>query len=243
MMGLPAGLALAARPGGGGAGISYVGGQTSGRTGAASTTNVTFALTGGSDSTPQDGDLVLIACACGTTGVTTPGPAQAISGYTALGQVFSDGTTEISLNVSYKRMTSTPDTQFTVPSTGATGRGQAWTVQVFRGVDPAADLTTLFNTSSSTTATMPNPPSMTPTEAGSWVAICGATAIATGATFTPPANFVDDFLTFRQNDTTDACIGSGYWGGWTSGAVDPAAYTSWGGTAASAAFTIVLPPA
>lgn len=224
------------------AAVSYVGGQTSGRAGAATTLDVAFSLAGGSDAAPAAGDLVLIACACGTQGVGSPGPAQAISGYTPLGQIFADGTTEVSFNVSYKRMTSTPDTQFTVPSTGATGRGQAWTVQVFRGVDPGADLTALFNTSSSTTAPMPNPPSITPTVEGSWVVVCGATAIATGAVFTPPANFVDDFLTHRQNDSTDACIGSGYWPGWTSGPVDPAAYTNWGGTAASAAFTIVLPP-
>lgn len=241
MMALPAALALAFAPASAPAGISYVGGQTSGRAGAASTLDVSFSLSGGSGSAPAAGDLVVVACAAGTTGDANP--AMAISGYTPLGQVFVNSTAELAINVSYKRMTSTPDTQFTVPSTGATGRGQAWTVQVFRGVDPAADLTTLFATSSSTTAAMPNPPSMTPTVAGSWVVICGATAIATGATFTPPANFVVDFLTFRQNDSIDACVGSGYWGGWTSGAVDPAAYTGWGGTASSAAYTLVLPPA
>ena len=242
MMALPASLALAFAPSAGAAGIEYVGGQTSGRTGSATTLAVNFALSGGIASVPADGDLVVICCAVGTS--LDSYPAQAISGYTALGQVNVNGSSvDLAVNVSYKRMTATPDTQFTVPNPNSTARGQAWTVQVFRGVDPAADLTALFATASSPTAAMPNPPSMTPTLAGSWVVVCGATAASTGATFTPPANFVDDFLTYRQSASVNASVGSGYWGGWSSGAVDPGAYTGWGGTASSAAYTLVLPPA
>lgn len=220
--------------------ISYVGGQVAGRVGTVGTTSVTFALTGGSNTTPQPGDLVVITSVVGSQGRT---PAQAISGYTALGQLNANGTTyDTSLNVSWKVMGLTPDLSFTLPSTGDAADAQRYTVQVWRGVDTAGI------TSASATGTgtgRPNAPSITPTVAGSVVVLCGGGAAATGASYTAPTNFTTNFLTGATADTNDAMVGSGYWTGWTSGAVDPAAYT--GGTTNAvdswAIYSIVLPPA
>ncbi len=219
--------------------ISYVGGQVGGRAGATSTPAITFALTGGSDSTPQAGDLVVITCVVGSQ---ARNPAQAISGYTALGQLNPTATTyDTSLDVSWKVMGGTPDTTFILPSTGNVADGQSYAVQVFRGVDAAA-LTSASTTGTATSR--PNPTSVTPTVAGSWVAICGGGAAATGANYVAPANFATNFLTRFDADTNDSLVGSGYWSGWTSGAVDPAQYTG-GSTATTsswAAYTLVLPP-
>lgn len=220
--------------------ISYVGGQVAGRAGVASSASVDFALTGGTNAKPQPGDLVIITPVVGSQART---PAQAISGYTALGQLNANGTTyDTSLNVSWKEMGALADTSFTLPSTGNTADAQHYTVQVFRGVDVSG----IASVSASGTATgRPNPGSITPTVAGSVVVICGGGAAATGAAYTAPANFATNFLTGFTADTNDAMVGSGYWTGWTSGAVDPAAYT--GGTTNAAdswaAYTIVLPPA
>lgn len=223
--------------------ISYVGGQVAGRAGVASTASITFNLTGGSNTTPQAGDLVVITAVVGSQ---ARNPAQAISGYTALGQLNPTATTyDTSMNVSWKFMGSTPDTTFTLPSTGNIADAQRYTIQVFRGVDPTTPLDVTPVSATGTATGRPNPGSITPVTAGAWVVICGGGAAATGVAYVAPANFTTNFLTGFTADTNDAMVGSGYWSGWTSGAVDPAAYT--GGTANAvdswAAYTIALRPA
>jgi hypothetical protein len=224
--------------------ISYVGGQVGGRVGAASTTTITYALTGGSNSTPQAGDLVIVTAIVGSAGRN---PAQAITApatWTALGQLNPNTTTyDTSLNVSYKFMPATPDTTFTMPSTGNAQDAQRWTIQVFRGVDSTNPLDVAAVAASGTATGRPNPGSITPTTAGAWVVICGGGAAATGAAYTAPANYTTNFLTGTTADTNDAMVGSGY-RSWTSGAEDPAQYT--GGTTNAvdswAAYTIALRP-
>jgi len=222
-------------------GITYVGGQVGGRAGSTSTSNVTFALTGGTHSTPQPGDLVVIGCTVASQART---PACAISGYTSATQINANGTTyDTSLNMSWKVMGDTADTAFTLPSTGNIADAQRWTVQVWRGFDitNGFDVTTV--SASGTGTGRPNPGSVTPTTTGAVVGIIGAGAAATGAAYTAPANYTTGFLTGTTSDTNDAMIGSGY-RAWTSGSEDPAAYT--GGTANAvdswAAFTYVIRP-
>ena len=223
--------------------ITYVGGQVAGRAGIASTASITFALTGGTHATPQAGDLVIITAVVGSQ---ARNPAQAISGYTALGQLNPNTTTyDTSMNVSWKFMGKTPDTTFTLPSTGNIADAQRYTIQVFRDVDTTTPMDVTPVSATGTATGRPNPGSITPVTAGAWVVICGGGAAATGAAYVAPANFTTGFLTGFTADTNDAMVGSGYWSGWSSGAVDPAAYT--GGTANAvdswAAYTIALRPA
>ncbi len=226
--------------------IQYVGGQVSGRAGAASTTTVTYALTGGLASVPAADDFVVITAIVGSQ---ARNPAQAITTpatWTALGQLNPNTQTyDTSLNVSHKFMPATPDTTVTMPSTGNVADAQCWAIQVFRGVDKTNPLDVAAVAASAVGSGRPNPGSITPSTAGAWVVICGGGAAATGAAYTAPANFTTNFLTGTTADTNDAMVGSGYWSGWTSGAVDPAQYT--GGTANAvdswAAYTLVLRPA
>ena len=222
--------------------ITYVGGQVGGRAGSTSTSSITFALTGGTNSTPQAGDLVIIGCTVASQGRT---PTCAISGYTAQTQINANGTTyDTSLNMSRKFMGGTPDTTFTLPSTGNVQDAQRYTVQVWRGVDTTTPLDVTPVSASGTATGRPNPGSITPTTTGAFVGIIGAGAAATGAAYTAPANYTTNFLTGTTADTNDAMVGSGY-RSWTSGAEDPAAYT--GGTTNAvdswAAFTYALRPA
>ena len=221
--------------------ITYVGGQVGGRAGSTSTSNVTFALTGGSDTKPKVGDLVVIGCTVASQART---PACEISGYTAGTQQNANGTTyDTSLNKSWKFMGLTPDTTFTLPSTGNIADAQRYTVQVWRGVDPLNPFDVADVVATGTGTGRPNPGAITPTSSGAYVGIIGAGAAATGAAYTAPANYTTGFLTGSTADTNDAMIGSGY-RSWTSGAEDPAQYT--GGTTNAvdswAAFTYALRP-
>lgn len=224
--------------------IAYEAGQIGSRVGTVGTLSVNFATTlGGASVLPKAGDLVIITSIVASA---ARNQAQAISGYTPLGQLnFAANSYDVSMNVSYKIMGSTPDTAFTLPSTGNTFDAQTYSVQVFSGVDQTTpmDVTPVSATGGSTDR--PNPGSITPSTSGAWVLICGGGASATSANFTAPANFTTNFLTRAQADTYDSMVGSGYWSGWTSGAVDPAAYTGGSNDAGGswAAYTIALRPA
>ena len=228
--------------------ISYVGGQASGKAGANSGGQlVTFALTGGSNSTPQTDDLVIVTAVVGSAAAN---PAMAVTtptGYTALGQLNqSAATNDVSMNVSYKFMGATPDTTVTIPAMNSNTIGQAWTIQVFRGVHSGTPMDVTPVAAGATGTGQPNPGSITPVtndvNGNAWVVICGGGATVTPANYVAPANFTTNFLTSTGTDSTSAMAGSGYWTGWTSGAVDPAAYT--GGTALAAnswaSYTIAL---
>lgn len=225
--------------------IEYVGGQTAGRANPSAALAVNFALTGGLASVPGAGDLVIVTC---VTGSAAGNPAMAVTTpatYTALGQLNQSAVTaDTSMDVSYKFMPGTPDTSVTIPGTGNNAFGEAYTIQVFRGVDPTTPLDVSSVSAGGTGTGRPNPGAITPVTTGAWVVICGGGAAATGANYVAPANFTTNFLTSFGADTTDAMVGSGYWDSWTSGAVDPAVYT--GGTTGAndswSSWTLVLRP-
>ncbi len=226
--------------------ITYVGGTSGGRTGNtnATTTQSLTGLTGGAASAPAEGDLVIVCCAVGSQGRN---PAQAISGYTTLGtQLNATAVTyDTSMQVSWKFMTSTPDTSITIPAQGNIADGQAWAVQVFRGVDT----TTPFDPSSvqatGTATGRPDPAAITPANSGAWIVIAGAAAAAATTTaFTAPTDFSTNFVQNTGADTNDARAAMGYYTGWTSGSYNPAQFT--GGTTGAndswAAWTMALKP-
>lgn len=222
--------------------ISYVGGQDGGRAGVNNTQTVNFSLVGGTNSTPSANDLVIITTVVGSQ---ARNPAQAVSGYTALGQLNPTAATyDTSLNVSYKFMGSTPDTSFALPSTGNNADAQSYTVQVFRGVNLATPLDVAVVSATNTGTSRPDPGAIVPITTGAWVVICGGGAATTGANYVAPTNFTTNFLTRFDADTNDSLVGSGYWSGWTSGSVNPNAYTGGSNTTSDswAAYTLALRP-
>lgn len=225
--------------------IQYVGGQTAGRANPSAALSVNYALTGGLAAVPAAGDLVVVTC---VTGSQTGTPAMAVTTpatWTSLTQIdLSATTSDTSINVSYKFMGGTPDTAVTIPGTTNNAWGEAYTIQVFRGVDTGTPMDTAYQIGGGTGTGRPDPTAITPVTAGAWVLICGGGAAGTGANYTAPANFTTNFLTSFGADTTDAMVGSGYWDGWVSGAVNPATYTggTTGATDSWAVFTLVLRP-
>jgi hypothetical protein len=223
--------------------ISYVGGQQGGRAGSTSTSNVTFSLSGGSNSTPLAGDLVVISITVGSTAdraVSVVSP----TGYTSLTERYQNDTYDVNLGLSYKFMGSTPDTTFQLPSTGSANDAQRYTVHVYRGVDTNSPMDVAAVGVGANDSRTVNPSAITPVTSGAWIHVVGASANATGGTYT--AGYLTAFLAGTTADTNDASMGAGYYSGWTSGAYDPAAFGGGGTTTTNdswAAYTVALRPA
>jgi len=229
--------------------ISYVGGRGAGRAGATSTVNVPISsgLTGGSGSTAIANDLCIVTVSVGTAARAPACDITAPAGFTALTVQRTTATTyDTNVQTCYKILTASDITAgITIPSTGNTADGQAYTVQVFRGVDLTTpmDATATYATGSGV-GNQPNPAAITPVTTGAWIVCCGGGAAGTGTTLYTAA-YLTNFLTYNGADTNDGTVGSGYYTGWTSGAYDPAAFgggstnaaNSWGAT------TIALKPA
>lgn len=233
--------------------ISYVGGVQGGRAGSTSTTTQSLSgtLSGGSNTSPSAGDLVVVLCAAGAD--TTAAPSQDISGnnngaYTGLTAQSSVVATTYDTysRVSYKIQGSTVDTTITIPSSGSARNAQRWVVHVFRGVDSTTPMDVTATYATGTGTGRPNPAAIEPTTAGAWIAAFYASAAGTGAAYTAPTDFATDWLGGTTVDTADVMTGGGYYTGWTSGSYDPAAITAGGTTNAAdtwTATTIALRPA
>ena len=228
-------------------GISYVGGQVGGRAGSVSTTDITYALTGGIEAAPRRGDFIVITVVVASQArnpdcaITVPSTYGAWSQLTQLNE--AGVTYDTSLRVSYKFQAEYLDTTFQLPSTGDVADAQSYTVQVWRGVSPAQAFDVAAASATGTATSRPNPASITPTTSGAYVLICGGGAATTGASYTAPANYATNFLTGTTADTNDAMVGSGY-RSWTSGAEDPAVYTGGSNTANDSwcCYTLALRP-
>jgi hypothetical protein len=225
--------------------IQYVGGQTAGRTNANSDVSINFSFSGGLAATPSAQDLIIVTV---VTGSAAGNPAMAIvtpSGYTALGQLNqAAATADTSLNVSWKFMASNIDTAVTIPSTTNAAWGQAYAIQVFRGVNPDSLFSAAVVSAGATGTGRPNPAAITPAHIGAWPVICAGGAAGTGANYVAPANYTTNFLTSNGADTTDAMVGCGYRSDWAAGAEDPAVYTggTTGATDSWASYTLALRP-
>lgn len=225
--------------------IQYVGGQSGSSIGTTSNQTITFALTGGLASTPAADDLVIVSFSVGASS------DQALSiqntggtNYTLIAsELVSTDSFVSNLRTAYRFMPSTPETQFVVFDDAGATSASAYTVHVFRGVHAVDTLDVAATTATGINTRLPNPASITPTTAGSWIYVVGGGAGATGATYT--ASYLTAFQTARGDDNQDAMIGAGYVE-WTSGAYDPAVFTGGGTDSVNdswTAVTVALRPA
>lgn len=223
--------------------ISYVGGVTAGAAG--STTNITISLsgtlTGGSDSSPSAGDLVIVTIAVGHTNdaIST---VVVTADYTPLTILNADDSRDIQLGVEYKFMGETPDTSVVISGSDNASDAIAYTVQVFRGVDQTTPMDVTPVPATGTNFGRPDPGPITPATTGAWIVInTGASNFsATGFTYSEMTNV----LTSAGSDTTDVIVGSGYYTAWSSGEFDPAADTTGSNSTNDswAAYTLALRP-
>jgi hypothetical protein len=198
---------------------SYVGGKTFARIGSTSTTSQSLTnLTGGSNAAPQEGDLVVIAVATGSTALRS----QAVTGYTQIASLYSNDTEDTNLWVGYKIMSSTPDTTVTIPGSGNTDDAQTVAIQVWRNAQ-YEDVATAIGSNT----VLANPPSITTNTGNTIVLVIGAGGhdVADEGAQTYAASYADNFLTIGSNDSVDSTIGFGSVSRPTAGAYDPAAFT------------------
>jgi hypothetical protein len=230
---------------------TYVGGTSGGGTGASYNVSLSGTLTGGSNSSPSQGDLIVVCAAHGATASSAPTCSGNTSGaYQPVhAALYSNDTWDTNMRTFYQFAGVTPDTTLTIGRTNNTTFGGATVVHVWRGVDPTTpiDVTANTNSANNQSASRPNPPSHTPSTADAVVIACGAGMQTTaGAAFTIPSGMANGVSQHFDGSTSD--IGtfiSSF--DWVSGAYDPAAVT--GGTTnasssnASATFSLRPAPA
>jgi hypothetical protein len=224
--------------------LIYVGGQSTGFTGQTTgTSTVNFNLTGGVAATPAANDIVIVAYAIGAN--SSLNPQMSISGYTnAFSQIFVTDTQSTEFSVSYKIMTTTPDTSFTRSQTGNTQHGGAIAVHVWRNINLTTPLDVTPTTNTRQNTVLVDPPAITPATANTVIIVAGGGAHLTGSNYNTPT-YLNNFLATVGNDTVDASVGMGSNSSWTSGSYNPAAWT-FGGTDSTnyscASATIALRP-
>jgi hypothetical protein len=236
------------RAGGGLKDIEFVGYNTTAANGTSAKSVSLTSLSGGSDTQARKGDIVLVAVsAAGTSDLTI---TINTSGYTSLGELWSDDSYDTNLEAAWKIMGGTPDTSVSVQASSGVG-GVAVAVYVFRNVDQSTPMDVTPTTATGGNTADANPAAITPVTAGSVIVLLAGAADAVGAAasvnFTGGPSGTAGFTQDRSGGTNDewAAVAGAYYTGWSSGAYDAGAFsTAGGGTDASwAAFTIALRPA
>ena len=219
-----------------------VGSKTTGWNGTVSNQTVSLTdLTGGTDTSPQDGDFVVLQYACGSSS-GTPTLTVVTSGYTSRAAMFADDSADTTVIVQTKFMSGTPDTSIQVSGTGATANAGAVTIMVFRGVDPTTPIDVAAVTKTGISGGRPTADPITPITDGAVILVLGAAASSVTATvFT---SGLSNFITSIRGDTVSVTIGAGTYN-WISGTYTPVQWLGNNTTASSswAAATLALRPA
>jgi hypothetical protein len=207
-----------------GAGITFVGSATRNTSG-----NITLP-------TLQEGDMVLLILVVDSGDFATP------AGYTQVNEA-TGGLP--SYHVSYKFMTSTPDT--TAPVADDTVNNESGIAYCFRGVNQTTPLDVAVTTSSGSGSTSPNPPSITPVSPNAAIVALGFLDDSIITAATPPTGYGDVVFVATGGGAAATASASGMVS-WkklaTPAADDPAAYSTTGGAADDwLGLTIALRPA
>lgn len=213
--------------------ITFVGSTTGVGTGASYTVSLSGTLTGGSNTSPSPGDVVIAFTAFGHTASVAPSVSGnnngSYTGVTAAHQYGNDSW-DTCFRGMYMRQGSTVDTTLTITRQNTTTYGGATVVMVWRGVDPDTpiDVTPTTATTNNAGTCIFNCPSIQPTTAGAVIIAAGAgTMPATSSDYTAISG-MDNFRTIKgDGSTADTGVAAASID-WTSGAYDPAAVS--GGT-------------
>lgn len=221
--------------------LVYVGAASAGYLGATANNTLSLSsLTGGVDTQPREGDVVVAILGFSSS---RGAPYFVTAGYTQEASLFVSDTYSTQLVVGTKRMGATPDTSIEFIGSGSTIRAATAIAHVWRNVDSSTLLDVAVTTASSANTGLANPPSITPATSGAVILAIGYAG--TEATRLQNPGSYSNFVEVWSNDSydSDCCVGSV---SWSSGAYDPPAYTLSGADSAGnswAAVTLALRPA
>lgn len=226
---------------------TYVGGTSNVGTGASYTVSLNGTLTGGSNSSPSQGDLILVFTGeANSASVTSTCSGNNGGSYSTIrAHKNSPDTHDANLDSFYKFAGATPDTTLTITrGNNNTTYGSGTVVHVWRGIDPTTPFNVTPTVASGTNGSAANPPAITPTIAGSIVLYVGHASqlAASGTVYTTAGTYPISIK--GDGSTGDSIIMASHYTAWTSGAYDPAAFTGSTTTTALAwvGLTIVLAP-
>jgi hypothetical protein len=197
--------------------ISYVGGQTGSAINGGTISLSLTSLSGGSGSTAQAGDIVIVSVGKGSNGASVP--TLSSSGYTQISGLYANDDYDANLLTTYKIMGGTPDTTVEIAGSGNAGYGLTAIAHVFRGVHQSTPLDVTATTATGTNTGRPTPPAITPTTSGSLIVCIGANSAYDGT--------ISSGLSNALSVTVDESYQSGIAGGtysWTSGTYTPSQF-------------------
>ncbi|MEK7511046.1 MAG: hypothetical protein AAB582_02335 [Patescibacteria group bacterium] len=221
--------------------LTYVGGAEASGNSASFNVSLT-SLAGGSGSAAIEGDLVIVSSGFVSTANGNPGVST--SGFAELNDLYANDTRDANFSVSWKLMTSSPDTTVACNGSGSATNGAVCVVHVWRNVDQTTPFDVASTSVATTNSAAPNSPSIAPTTAGAIVIATGlGTGAADDAAVTAPAGYGNQ-VDISVDPGNSAIVGISS-KAWVSGAEDPAAWTNWTTSTSDsyAAFTLALRPA
>lgn len=225
------------RFGGGSAGLEFVGGTTTGTSGGVTsyTVNLSGTLTGGTDSSPAAGDIVIVASGYGyATSVARSTPTCTGNNggaYTAAHTgLWASDSWDTFYATLYKIQGSTPDTQLTITKDSTASYAGNTAVHVWRGVDTSTPLDVAPVTATGTNGSRLNAPAITPITSGAVILAMGGGPLwnATGAIPAFPSGMSNGIGSNVNGTTCDFYMMVASYE-WSAGSYDPAAVTGGGG--------------
>lgn len=226
--------------------LTYVGGKLQGGNGSTSDISISLtSLTGGTDSSPQAGDIVIIAAQLFNSSNLT----YSLTNYTQITDLYTTASNVIiNLHVGYKIMGSTPDTTAVIfKGTQTLSYPYAVAIHVWRNFDATTPIDVTPTTTTSNSSIYVDPSALTPTTSGAKIIIAGAgSGYATSPNGYYTTSYLSDFISqgYVQSTYYSSIIGMGDIP-WTSGSYDPAAWSFSNSTLtykAYAAVTFALRP-
>lgn len=160
-------------------------------------------------------------------------------------ELYANDTYDTNLRAAWKFADATgQDNTINYSSDAVSGDAGAALVFAFSGVSQSSPLDVTPVTASGTNGGQPDPGAITPATAGSSVLVIGAAALNSVSDLVPTG--LSDTISRQGPASTNRIVVAGGTSAWTSGALDPAAWTGGGGASASAswaAVTLALRPA
>ena len=204
------------------------GGSTTGPNGA----DVTLTLTGA-----QENDIVLVFGGHSNRATFVPGPSTA--GYAS---VFNHVAASPFFDISWKRMSSSPDANVVCRGTGNAVDATAYCAYLIAGaITSGAPFDVTLTTQGPTTSTDPICPAIT-TVTDHCLIICAAMSTIQDASTTPPTGFNNYLVNFNANDTgEDVTAAGGSVFQQSLGLITPGAWAAWGSGAWIGATLAVKP--